>query len=107
MLTQFYKEMQAWVDAGFPTGSLSTTHGLCTNLRIHVWETRGITPREVEDRILQLAGEMRDQFVAEGLDPVYPFNGGFADFDLESISCTKYTNPKRLDWIKQHANPVL
>lgn len=103
MLTQFYKDMQAWVDAGCPTGSLSPSYGLCTNLRVYVWADRGLTPREVDDRILQLAGEMRDQFSAADLDPVYPFNEGFADSDIESISCTKYTNPKRLDWIKHHA----
>ena len=105
MLTQFYKDMQAWVDAGCPTGSFSSSYGLCTNLRVHVWANRGSTSEvELHDRILQLAGEMRDQFSAAGLDPVYPFNEGFADFDLESISCTKYTNPKRLDWIKRHVS---
>jgi len=104
MLTQFYKEMQAWVDAGCPTGSLSTTHGLCTNLRAYVWANRGSTPMvELHDRYDKLSQEMQKQFVAEGLDPVYPFNVGFADFDIESISCTKYQNPKRLDWIKRHA----
>ncbi len=108
MLTQFYKEMQAWVDAGFPTGSLSTSYGLCTNLRVYVWANRrDLTPREVDDRILQLLGEMQDQFRAAGLDPVYPFNVDFADSDVESISSTKYTNPKRLDWIKRHATTYL
>jgi len=104
MLTQFYNEMQAWVDAGCPTGSLSTRYGLCTNLRVYVWANRhDLTSKEVDDRILQLTLEMQKQFVAEGLDPVYPFNEGFVDFDIETNSCTKYTNPKRLDWIKHHA----
>ena len=103
MLTQFYNEMQAWVDAGCPAGSISTSYGLCTNLRVYVWATRGITPKEVDDRILQLLEELQKQFVAEGLDLTYPFNEGFVDFDIETNSCTKYQNPKRLDWIKRHA----
>jgi len=107
MLTQFYKDMQAWVDAGCPAGRLSTSYGLCNNLRVYVWVNRhDLTSKEVDDRILQLAGEMQKQFVTEGLDPVYPFNVDFADFAdsyVESISGTKYTNPKRLDWIKRHA----
>ena len=58
---------------------------------------------ELHDRYGKLTHEMRDQFSAAGLDPVYPFNEGCIDFDIETNYCTKYTNLKRLDWIKRHA----
>ena len=109
MLTQFYKEMQAWVDAGLPKVSFfSKSFGLCTNLRCFCWKQfePSISPdkhQECADKHQECAEALRKQFLDEHLDTDYPFNVSASEFVCETEQDTKYTNPKRLEWIKRHA----
>ena len=99
MLTQFYKEMQAWVDAGCPDHAIFRRNlGLCGNLSN--WDFTHRTEPELYE-------VQRDKFLSVSLSEDYPFNLNIVEWELEQADNALYTNPKRLDWIKRHANPVL
>jgi len=97
MLTQFYKEMQAWVDAGCPDHAIFRRNlGLCGNLSNwdFVYQT-------------ELYEVQRDKFLSVSLSENYPFNLNKVEWEKEQADNTLFHNKQRLDWIKQHANPVL
>ena len=104
MLTQFYKDMQAWVDAGCPPHSaLTKTQGLCDNL------VRWCNQQKSELTLYtQMRNQMRNQFKEAGKNIYFPFNfDENTSYPVEAEAGLCYTNKQRLDWIKQHANPVL
>lgn len=88
-LQQFYNDYAAWLDAGAPEGRpFDRGYGLCHNLG------------KFADRDAHI--EMTRQFEAAGLDIDYPFTGRYqfeTDFDNE----TMHLNPKRIQWVKDHA----
>ena len=97
MLTQFYKEMQAWVDAGCQRHPLFIIRvGLCGNLA--KWDSEHKT---------QLYEAQLTQFKSAGLNIAHPFDCNISYFERERERYLLYKNPKRLDWIKRHANSVL
>lgn len=96
-LTKFYQEIQQWIDGGFKEHhSFDKEYGICTNLRHWLWgtvscpDTRGSARQELTDQLKSVFG-----------DTAYPF-------DFPELSYwdkrNKYTNEKRLRWIKEHAN---
>ncbi len=99
MLTQFYKEMQAWVDAGCPPHkAFQKRTGLCDNL------VRWCNQQEKSNQ--SLFTQMRNQFREAGKNLYFPFNEN-TSYTVEAEAGLCYTNKQRLDWIKRHANPVL
>lgn len=91
-LQQFYNDYDAWLDAGAPEGQpFSRIQGLCRNL----WDWSGYDNR--------LQAEMRVHLKKVGLNPAYPF-GGDDVYDDESLNATMHLNPKRIQWVKDHAN---
>lgn len=99
LLTNFYQDIQAWIDAGFPQGIFRKDRGVCANL-VFWSENEGLS----NIAWVELDLEMEDQFKQAGLHALYPFNNGQpAEFSIEFHSGTAYQNPKRLEWIKNHA----
>lgn len=91
-LKQFYRELQAWIEAGCPEGSpFETCQPICDNLMD--WECENDTNG---------VGELiREQFEAAGLHPHYPFDKSADIFGKDGVN--HYENPARLAWIKAHA----
>ena len=99
MLTQFYKEMQAWVDAGCPPHkAFQKRTGLCDNL------VQWCNHQQKSN--LTLWFQMQNQFREAGKNIYFPFNEN-TSYPVEAKAGLCYTNKQRLDWIKQHANPIL
>ena len=84
-----------------PSEKYSFVHGvgLCTNLSLYCFMLE-LSPQQEG----QAKRQLESQFEMAGLDIKTPFNNAANPYSGES---NKYTNPKRLDWIKHHANPVL
>ena len=98
-LTQFYKTLLGWLDNPSEKYPFSHRVGLCTNLSLYC-EMLELSPQQEG----QAKRQLEAQFEEAGLSSMLPFNDATHRYALES---NKYTNPKRLDWIKQHVNPVL
>ena len=99
MLTQFYKDMQTWVDAGCPPHNVFTRReGLCDNLVQWLHQQEKLN--------LSLFTQLRNQFREAGKNIYFPFNEN-TSYCVEAEAGLCYTNKQRLDWIKHHANPVL
>lgn len=91
-LQQFYNAYAAWLDAGAPDGQPFVRHtGLCINL--HKFGGN----RDV-------LKEMSSQFKEAGLDEDYPFNDNSESYYRETYLDEIYLNPKRIDWVRYHAN---
>lgn len=89
-LKQFYREIQAWIDAGCPEHDVFyKDDGIC--IQLELW------PSYHED----LSSKMKQSFRMSGLDEVYPFNEGSPEDYLAEEDY--YKNPARLAWIKEHA----
>lgn len=89
-LTQFYNDLWNWIQAGTPILNefdFRPSIGLCSNAYIR-------------SRNLHL--ELGNQLRAELGDTVSPFNFLQQDYWEEA---NKYSNPRRLNWIKSHLNP--
>lgn len=81
-LKQFYREMQAWIDAGCPEHeAFHTDYGLCFNLEL--WSHFDH----------DLNAELRDSIGTE-----YPFNNDSGEDYFSEIH--HYKNPARLAWVK-------
>lgn len=100
MLTDFYKEIQQWLDTGESNHPFKKHYGLCTNLAAYCREKSDNYSRHIQD--------MKQQFATANLDKVYPFNSEDGDrpYEVEMRLRKLYENEKRLDWIKKHATPV-
>lgn len=86
-LTQFYRDLWKWIQAGTPIPNefnFKPYIGICSN---------------AYNRSLNLYLELKDQLFEELGDTVFPF-----DFSKQNYygEANKYTNPKRLNWIKSH-----
>lgn len=99
LLTQFYRELQAWIDAGTPhERPFSVYPGICVNL----WEFARLN-KITYKRAEELEGELQDQFERAGLDKSFPFNFGDDDYRYESDNGSRWKNSDRLEWIRKHA----
>ena len=95
-LVQFYKSLLGWLDNPSEKYIFTHTVGLCTNLSLYC-EMLGLNYSQEQEAKRQLEA----QFEEAGLSSMLPFNDATHRYALES---NKYTNPKRLDWIKRHMN---
>lgn len=98
-LKQFYTELQAWIDAGFPEHAhFHPNMGLCSNL--NDW----IEFNQYDDDIFHaLNTELTQQFIAAGLNNVFPFNPISVHGKTTYTIGFKYDNEARLTWVKEHA----
>lgn len=87
LIKQFYHEIGAWIDAGFPRHpAFSIDAGLCSNFRWWLEEHRHDP---------QLHFQHKQMFACFDCS-ITPFN---ADYPEYSSELNKFTNPKRLAWI--------
>ena len=95
MLKPYLKAVQAWIDAGKPEGApFWRNEGLCGNTYYFA---------DSPQASYELRRELRRAFAASGLNHSVPFNTSYADFRQEVSSKSVYSNPQRLEWIKDHA----
>lgn len=103
MLTNFYRDLQAWIDAGCPEPNphfFRKRRGLCANL--DAWCEKQHDLSYEQWRVLDL--ELTSSFQEAGLDICYPFNeGSRMQFREEAYDLAMYENPKRLEWVRNHA----
>ena len=95
ILKDFYKDLLTWINEGCPeynTYNFETYSGLCTSFKKWILKT-------YPDDVFWL-DEFTYTFVKEGLDRAYPFNPSCKEYINKQ---NKYTNPARLNWIKEHA----
>lgn len=99
-LKSFYTALREWIDAGTPTDNLymfDADNGLCANLLCYL-KGEGYGPSTSEYYALDL--EQWDSFTMAGLNGTFPFNSGPDSTVGYAQEKNKYTNPKRLAWIK-------
>lgn len=98
MLKEYLQSVQVWIDRGMPEGKpFWRSEGLCGNCYYFT---------NCPDAAFDLRCELRRAFAASGLNRSVPFNESYADFKREVTSKSLYSNPQRLEWIKNHAqNP--
>ena len=99
---RFYKDLSTWIDQGYPTYNewrFSPNIGICGNL--YIW---GIERDLRDQEIVQLLDEFKAQILNKHLDPEYPFNGIPPAYVNEE---NKFTNPRRLAWIKEHTPDII
>ena len=95
ILKDFYKDLLTWINEGCPeynTYNFQPHVGLCTSFKKWVLKT-------YPDDVFWL-DEFTYTFVKEGLDRWQPFNQSYKEYINKQ---NKYTNPARLNWIKEHA----
>lgn len=98
-IAQFYREIQAWIDAGCPRHAVfSKSLGLCAS--VYNWAAKQFS-HIVKNNICD---ELDIQFIDAGLEDFFPFNN--CDFYHEAAYEALYNNPARLAWIKAHAIPA-
>ena len=103
ILKQFYKDLQAWINAGFPVHpSFRIENAMCSQLMAYTKNEGYI--RDVTCEAL------KREFREAGLCPIYPFNpvskkenSKGLTFDKEFIYKTFYSNKARLKWIWEHS----
>ena len=97
LLSKFYRDLQEWIDKGCPSHPKFITYqGICGQLDNYFpyREDRGTWER--------MRYELKSQFTNAGMDRIYPF-GGEVLYDIELNAETLYLDPKRLQWVKDHA----
>ena len=95
MLKEYLQSVQVWIDAGKPEGAPFWRND---GLRGNAYYFTGCP-----DAAFDLRCELRRAFAASGLNHSVPFNTSYADFRQEVSSKSVYSNPQRLEWIKNHA----
>lgn len=102
MLTRFYQEYLAWVEAGAPTeyGSFKPYWGLCSNLQVFSFAA---AQDDIREPCVDYCEELSDQFRDAGLHPEVPFNTSRHDYSDETSEHLCYTNEERLAWVRKHA----
>ena len=106
ILKQFYKDLQAWIDAGFPVHrSFKIERAVCAQLIAYTKDAEHYG--YIRDVTCE---ELKREFREAGLDTVYPFNPVAENeqdlgksYDKEYIYETFYENEARLNWIKEHS----
>lgn len=100
LLQDFYNEMYRIIsDDCYRPEWFDCELGLCTNFEVFyciAWPTELSV---FEQRVLD--SELGEQFEKAGLNSDIPFNSNLDEYFSEKY---KYTNPKRLAWIRQHTN---
>lgn len=95
-LKRFYRELQEWLDDGRPEHpTFDADYGLCSNAYDY--------GEYFLDDGCAIADEQTDLFYDAGLDGEYPFNDLHDNYMKESRNKTLMDNPRRLAWIKEHA----
>lgn len=95
LLKQFYQDINAWVEQGCPTHPAFVINcGLCRNLGNYLGQLN-LNQKEK----INVYMELSKQFIDAQLDNQYPFDNGDMDYKHKP----KFTNPRRLRWIIQHA----
>lgn len=91
---QFYREIQKWISEGMKDHPIfRKDFGLCSTYRFWGYHT----DNKIHD--------IRDDFKTAKLHFNLPFNKTMQDYDKERTSDSIYMNPRRIAWIKEHANP--
>lgn len=106
ILKQFYKDLQAWIDAGFPVHrSFKIERAVCSQLIAYTEDAEHYG--YIRDVTCE---ELKREFQEAGLDTMYPFNpvpGNENDlgksFDEEFARETFYFNEARINWIWEHS----
>ena len=93
-LGEFYLAYLAWLVAGAPHNKVFDRRtGLCSAIDF------------LDNHTLNLGAELTQQFIAAGLDTVYPFNtdGKGDHYSEETKTKTAHLNPKRIAWVEHQA----
>lgn len=96
MLKEYLQAVQAWIDAGMPEGKpFWRNEGLCGNAYYFAG---------CPEAAFGLRCELRKEFrLGDYNNSSTPFNDSYTDFLREVSSKSLYSNPQRLEWIKNHA----
>lgn len=94
-LSAFYLAILNWIETGESVFPFDHRVGLCGNTYMFVGNGNYCKAR-------MLIEEMKHQFHQAKLDVNWPFNTGEDAVHYKSER-NKYQNPKRLQWIKDHA----
>lgn len=95
-LHEFYREWYEAADGTIETTWFSPSSGLCDNLQRYS-QARGWSV----DTCATLMHSMRNQFIAKGLDRMYPFNGGnHTAYRIEYFNRNMHKNEKRLAFVR-------
>ena len=91
---QFYREIQKWISEGMKDHPIFHKDvGICS--AYHLWGH--LNNNKIHD--------INADFETAGLDSVFPFNETLRDYMKELKTDSTYMNPRRIAWIKEHANP--
>lgn len=97
-LTEFYRAYAKWLDEGAPhMQPFVRDDGLCINIRKMVGYRFG------------LRAEMQEQFIQHMGKPMfYPFNVSKScrPYLVEANAYECHLNPARIQWVRDHCNPV-
>lgn len=103
-LTEFYQAYKKWLEEGAPAERPFFRYwGLCSNFTAWAHDY-GAMNRQT---IFTVGRELTQQFADAGLDIFMPFNAmkGGDNYTEEAASHQTHLNPKRIQWVKEHANP--
>ena len=96
ILKQFFKDIDQWVEAGFPEHeSFSTDYGICKNLLDYLRDCPVCSSTQIK-----LITDVLDILMGNSS---LPFNIDYFDYKWEQHTNTLYTNPKRLAFIKKYS----
>lgn len=100
LMTNFCRDYVNWFNNGSPSHEIfGTGNGLC-----RMWMDYLRNDDSVNDNsIINKYSELKEIFLSEGLDCLYPFNNSREDFMDEMLSNKSHLNQKRLTWITDHA----
>lgn len=102
LIRQFLTEWLAWVEAGAGEHSIfDRCEGLC--LTIYNYAERHADP-EVAKRPHRAEDDLREVFVASGIDPYYPF--GNRSYSMRARYGSQHRCPARLAWVRAQLEGV-
>ena len=91
---QFYREIQKWISEGMKDHPIFHKDvGICSTYRL--WGH--LNKNKIHD--------IETDFETAGLHSDFPFNENLLDYTEERTADSLYMNPRRIAWIKEHANP--
>ena len=102
-LTCFYQAYLDWLENGCkPNSVFHTGFGLCRCLVDYLIKVRDYS----RNQAWYVKKEMQDQFQEAGLDSLFPFSNGMrVPYIEESENFRMHLNPRRIQWVKEHATP--
>lgn len=99
LLRQFYIEIYMWTVEGCPAHAVfHHKRGLCSAL--DHWMIHKKIKASLQDKIGDL---LIDQFQRAGLGHSYPFNPESPTYYSEMFESKLYQNPRRIQWLHDHA----